>query len=226
MSAMRAPETKPVVLVVGASGPLGRAVVDALLARGARVRAFARHASTIPPREALERVDGSALDSSAIASVMVGVGSVVCVLGPTKTSEPDVCGRGTERLVRAMREHHVSRLVCVTGAMIGHPRERLGRVYRFIASRVPAPAMEDRRAQETVVRESGLEWTLVRPTRLTNGPRTGRILAGDDFRIGALAHVSRADVAAFVADVLARPDTIGRAYALTTGAHAVDERRP
>lgn len=100
-------------------------LVEELLADGHRVRAFARHATTLPLRDDLERVDGSVLDHLAVDRAVAGVQAVICAIGPVSSSELDLCTLGTERLARAMREHHVRRLVCVTGAMIGHPFELL-----------------------------------------------------------------------------------------------------
>lgn len=205
------------VLVVGASGNTGRCVLDVLLARGLHVRAFARHASALSAREGLERVDGDALDAHAVDTAMQGVAGVIVLLGPAKGSPEDLCRVGTANVIMAMRAHGVRRLACVTGAMIGLPRERLGLVYRFIESRVPSAAMADRRAQEDVVTGSALDWTILRPTRLTNGPASGRLHAEADRMIGAMAHVSRADVARFAVDTLDRPDRVGGAYTLMSG---------
>jgi uncharacterized protein YbjT (DUF2867 family) len=115
-----------------------------------------------------------------------------------------------------MRKAGVRRLVCVTGAIIGHPHEKLGLVYRLIERHVPADDLADRRAEEDVVMQSGLDWTLVRPTRLTDAPAAASIRAGDDFVVTALAHVPRANVARFLVASLDDPTTIGRAFTLTT----------
>jgi uncharacterized protein YbjT (DUF2867 family) len=108
-----------------------------------------------------------------------------------------------------MKVNGVGRLVQVTGAMIGHPRDGLGRLYRFIESRVPAAALADRREQERLVMQSGLAWTLLRPTRLTNGPARGTWRSAEQERVGAFARISRSDVAEQIAQAIDDDGTVG-----------------
>lgn len=202
-----------VVLVVGASGKTGQRIVDQLLGLGHAVRAFSRHASQLPSHPQLERVDGDVLDAIAVRAAVRGVKGVIVCLGPAAGAAPDLCERGTAHVIAAMCEANVRRLVCVTGAMIGLPREQLGWVYRRIQASVPEAALADRRRQEALVRESGLDWTLLRPTRLTDAPATDRLATGA-FVVGAMAHVSRSDVARFAIESLVRDDRIGTAHTL------------
>jgi uncharacterized protein YbjT (DUF2867 family) len=202
-----------VVLVVGASGKTGQRIVEQLLGLGRSVRAFSRHASQLPSRPQLERVDGDVLDAAAVRAAVRGVTGVIVCLGPAADAAPDLCERGTTRVIAAMREANVRRLVCITGAMIGLPRAQLGWVYRRIQSSVPPAALTDRRRQEALVIDSGLDWTLLRPTRLTDGPASGRLATGL-FVVGAMAHVSRSDVARFAIESLVREDRIGTAHTL------------
>ncbi|WP_395695172.1 NAD(P)H-binding protein [Piscinibacter sp.] len=69
----------------------------------------------------------------------------------------------------------------------------------------------DKELQEAVVRESGLDWTIVRPVKMTNGPRTGRVRVGSTVRWGLGSMVSRADVAAVVLATLSDTTSIGAA---------------
>lgn len=186
------------VLVVGAHHGVGAHVVRIASARGFDVTAF----------------DGDVLDVASVAQAITGKDAVVSTLGPRRGSPPDLCARGTRILVDAMNAQGVRRIVQVTGAMIGHPHAHLGRLYRFLAARVPPEAMRDRRAQERIVVESDLDWTIVRPTRLTNGRPRGVWRDGEDDRVGALARISRADVADAIMRALARPATIRRAWTL------------
>lgn len=202
------------VLVIGASGGTGVRLVEQLLARGETVRALARHATRLAPRAGLERVDADVLDPAALRTAMEGVAAVILAIGPGEDTPGDLCSRGTRHVLEAMRAQGVERLVCITGAMIGLGPSELGWLYRTIQARVPAAALEDRRRQESLVKESGLAWTLVRPTRLTNGPTTGALVEGR-FVVGAMARVSRGDVAAFVVDSLARADRVGTAHTLS-----------
>ncbi|MEZ4410118.1 MAG: NAD(P)H-binding protein [Polyangiales bacterium] len=186
------------VLVVGAHRGVGAHVVRRARERGMEVTAF----------------EGDALDAEAVARAVAGHDAVVSTLGPRKGSPPDLCSRGTTNLVSAMKAHGARRIVQVTGAMISHPRERLGLVYRMIAATVPEASLRDRRLQEKAVMESGLDWTLVRPTRLTDAPPRGRWRDSPDARVGAFASVARGDVADALVRALEDPASIGRAWTL------------
>ena len=70
------------ILVIGATGGSGRAVCDALLYRGHRVTALARHASTLTARAGLNPIDGDATDVDLLDRVMPGHGAVVVLVGP------------------------------------------------------------------------------------------------------------------------------------------------
>lgn len=202
------------ILVVGASGKTGSLVVGALLDRGIEVRAFARGAATIAPRPNQECVAGDVLDVDAVRIAMHGVLGVVALFGPNKLSPTNLCSQGTLNILSAMRSENVARVVCVTGAIIGHPHDKLGMVYKLIESHVPQDALEDRREQERLLTSSDLDWTIVRPTRLTNGAPATHLRTDSNFVVGALAHVARVDVANFVVAALYDAQTLRRAYTL------------
>jgi uncharacterized protein YbjT (DUF2867 family) len=73
------------------------------------------------------------------------------------------------------------------------------------------PALADDRAkQERVVVASGLDWTVVKPPRLTNGPLRGRVRSGESLKVGALSSISRADLARFMLDEVESPQHVGK----------------
>jgi putative NADH-flavin reductase len=186
------------VLVIGAHHGVGAHVVRTARERGMDVTAF----------------EGDVLETEAVARAVAGHDAVISTLGPGKGSAPDLCSRGTRNIVTAMKAKGVRRLVQVTGAMIGHPKDKLGLVYRMIVAVVPEAQLGDRRLQEQIVTSSELEWTLVRPTRLTDGPARGRWRDADDARIGAFAQIARADVADALVRAVERADAVGRAWTL------------
>ena len=186
------------VFVLGAHHGVGALAVAQLRACGHDVTPF----------------EGDVLDAEAVARAVIGHDAVVSTLGPRAGSPADLCARGTRNVVDAMKAGGVRRIVQVTGAMIGHPHTHLGWLYRFIASRVPAAALDDRRTQERLVTSSGLDWTLLRPTRLSNGAPRGVWRTSSTEKVGALAHIARADVAAAIVRALEDTAAIGRADTL------------
>lgn len=143
-------------------------------------------------------VVGDALDARAVGDLVGGADAVVCVLGPAAGAPADVCSRAMGVLIPAMREAGVQRLVVQTGALIGG--EGLGRFYRWMSRQSSVAGMvAERREQERLVRESGLDWTLVRPPRLTDGAGGEAVRVGAGLQVGALAKVARADLARVLA---------------------------
>lgn len=207
------------VAIFGASGGTGRRVVEAVIKHGGRVHALVR--STATPWDETAQVDVWYEDFSSaetLSSVVKGADAVCCLFGPRPPYTEVFCAEATRAVVEAMKQHGVRRLICQTGAMIGEyqPNRSLGFqcMVRAFEQRLPAVAA-DRREQEGVVRSSGLDWTLVKPPRLTDGPRTGRIQVGADVRVGLLSKISRSDLADIIVGEIEQSRFIGEAIFAT-----------
>jgi putative NADH-flavin reductase len=192
------------VLIVGASRGIGFETVKLALKAGHSVRALARSATAIRLHDPkLEKMDGDALDRHTIERGLVGVDTVIQTLGVSPTPELIFIGTrlfsaATRILVDAMEACAVRRLICVTGLGAGDSRGHGGLLYNTVLSLLLGRIYADKDAQEWIIRRSRLDWTIVRPTVLTTGPRTGayRVLAdARDWRSG---FISRADVADFL----------------------------
>ena len=77
--------------------------------------------------------------------------------------------------------------------------------------------MQNKELQETIVRNSNLDWTIIRPARLTNGRRSLHVQSGESLSWSLLSTVSRADVAAFMLKSLRDDSTIRKALSLIGG---------
>lgn len=212
------------ILVVGASGATGRHVVDQALQAGHAVTAFVRDPARLPLTHAALRVAaGDAMRRESLGPAVAGHDAVLCMLG-TKPEGADarrgqpgvpVCSAGTQHLIEAMTAGGVQRLVVLSSASVGESRG---------TGRFPAPwvvrtllreVMDDKEIQEAAVRRSGLDWTIVRPVKMTNGPRTGRVQVGPALRWGLGSRVSRADAAAVMLGTLSDAHSIGAALTVT-----------
>lgn len=187
--------------VFGATGRTGRLVVERALETGYGVVAFARDASKLGVKhERLSVVEGDVLDGDRVDAAVSEADVVLVALGHAKGSPENVQTEGARRIVEAMRRHGVRRLVSLTGAGVRDEKDRPKLVDRTIVAllaRLQPAALEDARRHVEVIRESGLDWTVVRVPRLTDGPRTGQ------YRVGYVGResgtkVSRADVAEFM----------------------------
>jgi putative NADH-flavin reductase len=192
------------VLIVGASRGIGLETVKLALKAGHSVRALARSATAIrlhDPR--LEKLDGDALDQHTIERALADVDAVIQTLGVSATPELIFSGThlfsvATRILVNAMEPATIKRLICVTGLGAGDSRGHGGLLYNAALWLFLGRIYADKDAQERIIRRSRLDWTIVRPTVLTNGPRTGAYRVLVDARDWRSGSISRADVADFI----------------------------
>ena len=202
------------VAVIGASGGTGSAVVRQALSAGHTVTAVGRDSSSFPfdAHERLRTVRTDVFDAGALEPVVKEADAVLSTLGPRGSGPSEVCRRGATALVAAMREAGVRRLAVVSASGAFHgPGD--GFVTRTIAKpilqRVLRHPFEDTRAMEDVVRASGLDWTLARPPRLLERPRTGRYRHAVDAFVPGGIQIGRADVADYLLRSLDDPATAG-----------------
>jgi len=194
------------VLIIGASKGIGRKAVDFALERGCTVRAMARSAEDIElEHERLEKFPGDATDADDVRRALDGVDAVILAIGMpaglTRLLRPvTVFSRSTEVLVDEMEANGPKRLVAVTGFGAGDSRSAMNAVEELGHNMLLGRAYADKSVQEKIIERSGLDWTIVRPTILTNGSATGKykvLATPESWRNG---FISRADVAAFLVD--------------------------
>jgi putative NADH-flavin reductase len=193
------------LLVIGASRGIGLEMVKAALTAGHSVRALARSAASIPIQNvALDKISGNALDHDTIRNALKDVNVVVQTLGvdtsPRAIFQPTTLfSQSTRILVDAMKAADVKRLIAVTGLGAGDSHGHGGFLYDAVAFPLLLKRVyDDKDVQESIIKSSGLEWTIVRPGLLTNSPATGQyrvLTAPNEWRFGT---ISRADVADFI----------------------------
>jgi uncharacterized protein YbjT (DUF2867 family) len=191
------------LLVIGASRGTGAEAVRAALARGYEVTAFARS----PEKLALEdpklgRIKGDFHVRESVDSAVPGHDAVILTASATTPwafrKDPTYFSRGTALTIDAMKAHGVRRFVVLSALGTGESRVLfnffLDHVVRGFLLKLP---YADHERQEQLVRESGLEWVLARPSRLTNGPARNKYLAKATIEPVPMT-ISRADTADFM----------------------------
>ncbi len=155
---------------------------------------------------------GDAFDPEQVREAVADNEAVITVLGSRQPSNPlyprrpgdpnGVASAGSENIIAAMKEHGVRRFVCQTAWGIGESKRDPDFAGAFFMNVLVPPLLRDeyadKEAQEKIVRESDLEWIIVRPMILTNGPWTNDYRAGVDLKPGWRPYISRADVADFL----------------------------
>jgi putative NADH-flavin reductase len=193
------------VTVFGATGRTGREVVTQALAAGHAVTAFVRSRDKLADQQDLANdrlrvVTGDVRDYDAVARAVEGADAVVSCLTPVP-KEGMVQTEGTENIARAMAAHGVRRVVSETGAGVDAPgdpeRSFGGKLMRGVMTLVAGKILADGEGHAEVLRRSDLDYAVIRPPRLTNGPHTGRYRHGI-LNLGPGESVARADVADFM----------------------------
>jgi uncharacterized protein YbjT (DUF2867 family) len=208
------------ILVIGATGGTGRAIVSEAQSQGHQVNALVRSAATAAPLLPGARlIEGDALDPDATTRALADCDGVISSLGPKLSPfrEITLLSAGTRVVIEAMQAQAVARLVCITGMGAGDSRGHGGFLYdRVIQPWLLGPIYRDKDRQEAEIRASGLDWTIVRPTVLTDGPATGAVRALTDLTGFHGGRISRADVANFVITECARAEWKGKAPLITS----------
>lgn len=189
------------LVIFGATGTVGCQVVQQALEQGHTVTAFARNLAKLDiqhPR--LSFAQGDVMDSSAVEQAIRGQNAVVCVLGSGKNLTGKIRSEGTEQIIQAMEKVGVSRLICLSTLGAGDSWSNLDFYWKYIMfGFLLRQVFADHERQEALVKNSNLDWTIVRPGALTDGPLTGHYrhsFSSTDRNI--TLQISRADVADFI----------------------------
>ena len=187
------------VLVLGATGMTGQHAVRLLLKRGDQVTAFARTPSAVPERERLRVVQGEARDATSIARAVEGQDAVISVFGPRSLKKDDLQETFMRNVVAAMTNAGVKRLVNLSAWGSGDSRPHMTFTFKILRYTLLKNVFDDKERGEAILVASDLDWTNVRPGRLTNEPPAGGVRASLD-PAGLKPVLTRADLADFMVD--------------------------
>lgn len=192
------------LLILGATGPTGRNLVDQALGAGHEVTALARNASRLPDAHPhLAVVVGDATDARTLEDAMDGKDTVLSALGAGNSLRSQIASRAMAALIPAMRARALKRVIFLSSFGVGASFEQASLLQRIAFRTMLRQIFADKAKADAMLRASGLDWTLVYPTLLTNGARAGRYRVGERLAMKGMASISRADVAAFMLAQLA-----------------------
>lgn len=189
------------VLILGATGTIGRLAVRRMIDDGHAVTAFARHPEKLALRhDNLTLLAGDATDADAVADAVRGQDAVVITVGAGKSRSGTVRSQTTMNAIQAMQMHGVRRLICQSTLGAHESWSNLNFFWkRIMFGALLAPVFRDHELQESLVRASGLDWTIVRPSAFTDRPVRGRLKEGIAPGERRLAlKIPRAEVAEFL----------------------------
>ena len=217
--------------IVAATGGVGRQLLEQAHAAGHDVTAVARNPGKLTRQVRTITADLAAADPATLEPAVAGADAVLSGLGPYSNADAGIAAPGTRSIVAAMQATGVRRIVVVSAAPVstvpsrGNPNPPRhdpgdGFFMRYLFSRIAAARLgkvyNDLALMEDILRDSGLDWTVIRPPQLTDKPLTGtyRTAVGQNLR-GGLS-VPRADVAHLMLSVLGQPGTIRKVIGIAS----------
>jgi putative NADH-flavin reductase len=214
--------------IVAATGGIGRQILEQAVAAGHDVTAVVRNPERLSADVRCVKADLASPDAAALEAAVAGADAVLSGLGPRSKADAGIAAPGTRAVVASMKAAQVRRIVVISAAPIGTvaspgrpnpPKHDPGDGFfmRHVFSPMTKAALRtnyaDLALMEDILRDSALDWTIIRPPRLTDKPPTGayRVAYGQNLKRGLF--IPRADVAHLMLDVLGRPESIKQVIA-------------
>lgn len=189
------------ITVFGATGGTGRHLVDQALEQGHEVTAFVRDPEKAPwQRDRLNLVQGDVRDEDAVERAVQGAGAVISALGPSSNAPEQPITQGTHNIIAAMQQHNVTRLIASCGAGVEFPQDEpklFNKFMGFLVRTLSKHVYADMKGTVEAIRNSDLDWTIVRVPMLSDDEAKGEVRVGYVGK-GTGARITRADMAAFM----------------------------
>jgi putative NADH-flavin reductase len=190
------------LLLLGATGRTGARLLARASSQGHDVSVVVRDPRRLDARQRPARLlSGSATDAALLDHAVAGRDAVLCALGPRSPLEllrSQLMRRSIPSLTEAMERNGVARLIVLSALGVGESRRYAPRASRLAFSTILRQVGNDKQSAEAAVRASALDWTIVYPPALSDGPATGAYRHGETLRVSGRASISRADVAEFM----------------------------
>lgn len=187
--------------IFGATGRTGVPLVQQALEYGHSVMALVRTPTKVSLKnESLTLIQGDSLNASDVEKTIQGADAVISVLGQSKTSSHDLQTASTRNIIAAMQKYGVKRLISLTGAGVDAPEDRPGfsnHLIKFALKTLSGHVLKDGEQHAELIKQSGLDWVIVRGPMLTEGARTA------NYRVGWVgvntgSRAARANIADFM----------------------------
>lgn len=179
--------------VLGATGATGTQLVEQALTAGHHVTALARSPEKLTiTSPSLHVVQGAATDRAAVSRAMKGADAVISTLGATGP----VIAEATRAIVAVAKQEGPQRIVIMSSFAVA--RDRLTPASKLLTRMAMGSQIKDKTTGEEALRASGLDWTIVYATKLTNGPKTEPTVVPVTTKVGMSQKISRATAASFL----------------------------
>lgn len=188
------------IALFGSTGKTGIEVMKQSLEKGYEINAFVRDASKLSETDSkLNTFTGDVNDINTFGEVLNGVDAVVVTLGGDVTT-------GVKNILENMKLHNIGKIVFMSSYPMSGTPEGINYLKSAGMDELKiselSPMINGKKDQEKMIRESGLNWVIVRPTFLKDEPKTGVYRTLESAEFTAKDGISRADVADFILRVL------------------------
>jgi putative NADH-flavin reductase len=219
--------------IFAATGGVGRHALEQAVSAGHDVTAVVRNPEKLSPHAGDVRIveaDLAAADPAVLVSAVQGADAVLSGLGAPSPSGAGIVAQGTLAITSAMKTTDVRRIVAISASPIstvpspGRPAPPKrdpgdGPLMRFLVGPLTKTLLRkvyaDLALTEDILRDSGLDWTVIRPNMLTNSPLTGTYQTAFGQNARGRLRISRANVAHLMLNALEQPKTIKQAIAIS-----------
>jgi putative NADH-flavin reductase len=203
--------------IFGATGGTGLALTEQALQHGHSVRVLVRNPNRMPLVNANMRVVlGNAMDRESVNKTVLGSDAVLSCLGQRNlVRNTRVVSEGTRLIMAVMKQHGLRRLFMESAFGAGESLALASLAERLVFATLLWAPYQDKNLIEPEVKASGLDWTILRPVRLTNGPLTNCYVVSSGRP--PKTTVSRADVAAAMLKAIEERLWVGEAPSVSAG---------
>jgi putative NADH-flavin reductase len=202
------------IAIFGASGATGKLLTDRCLAAGYQVTALVRTPEKFPQRDRVHVIQGSAFDPTAIHRTIEGADGVLSALGATSLKKEEVLERAVPLIVAAMKQSGIRRIIALGSAgalptsLDKQPAWRRWIVQNIVYSTFLKWPVASQISQWHTLSQSNLDWTMVMPPMLTNGPAHGKYRIDGEALPRNGSRISRTDVADFIMKQIDSPQWV------------------
>ena len=199
------------LLVVGATGGTGKHIVSQALKAGHDVTVFARDRAKVAEEPGLRVIIGNMQDAAALTEAVRGQDAVISALGRGYSfNSQQLMQRSVPVLITAAKSAGVRRLLFTSAMGVGDSFAGAPIMAKLFFRTLLRGIYADKAIGDRLIEESGLDWTIVRPTKMTDGPLTGKYRTGESLAMSGTPSISRADVAHFLLQIASDPRTAGK----------------
>lgn len=212
------------IVILGATGNIGKNIVDQALQAGHDVVAYVRRPEAIEQRPGLTIIGGQLTDIESATKAFTGADAVVCSVGPslgfsTVFKSVDFMQSNLPPILRAVKAAGVQRFVLISAFGVGETSRKASGFARLVYSTAMKSIFTDKDLAETALETSGLDWTIVYPVNLKDASALPAPAIKDLTEVGSvpgLPTLPFADAAAAVLKIATDTSYSGRKVLVTT----------